>query len=495
MNPNRPVRCRRLAASILVASGLLLMAAGCVDEADPIGVTSRRDQWLHVATDGSSFNDGSPDAPHLDPALAIARAWEYGYRGVRIAVGEYSGLYSSVGLRFAGGVDVVGGCDATTWEPVPGATSTLHVHGRAARATGITIATAISGLTIVSVEPGASPRGSAPALLIEGCGPGLVFTSCHFRAGNGADWADPAQDGYAYETGAGAESGQDGSCGGDIAAGGFAGLDGVCGSDGGSGGAPGSPGQGTWSACDNPGSGVAGGAPDQNGMDGVDGADGADGQPGAPAPLFGVLGADGFRRQEGDRGGAGQSGGGGSGGGGGGGAAVGTGSGGGGGGGGVGGRGSDGGHGGRGGGHSIAAITSQSDCRFRDCRFEAGDGGRGQDAGRGQPGPPGAAGSPGGIGCGGAGDGGRGGDGGPGGDGSGGVGGNGGHSIGLLAIGTLLPDTDAACVIVAGTAGQPGQGGLGGDGVTRAPDGVAGVAAGLHILQTAADSRSRRDSQ
>jgi len=468
---------------VFLLIGLITLAAsGCGTDDSPLRVP-RRDRYLHVAGDGSIFGDGSVEAPLSYANGAIAKAFEEGYRGVKLAAGEFPEFVDDAELRLYGGIDIIGGCDRETWEPVAGQYSRVFTAGPPMRGLGIRTATLVQGLEVV----GRRPHGGRPtsnALYLDGCGPELRFLQCRFIAQAGYGSPQSGTDANAPSPVRSPTAGGLGGCNeAQPAPGGLPGSDGSRGGYGGDGGQPGQPGEaGRFPSMfiDNTQS-IDGGAVGQNGEDGWDGGDGQHGTNAQAASGLGQLAFWTITPAHPTRGQNGRFGIGGAGGGGGGGSATGTGNGGGGGG--TGGRGGGGGGGGANGGHSIGLICVNSNAVFQQCEFVGDQGGDGTDGGSGSLGALGCAGAPGGDAClGEVGRGGHGGDGGSGGNGGAGAGGNGGSSYGLFVLGTVHPDLAETCIFAGNTPGQAGIGGLHGDGQSRAEDGHAGESAGLKFF-------------
>ncbi len=476
---------RKTIILIYLLIGLVSLGpAGCGSD-DPPLTSPTGDRYLYVANDGSIFYDGSRETPFFYPNSAIRKAYLEGYRGVKIATGIYPAVLNQEDLRVYGGLDIIGGCDRETWEPVAGQYSRISTHIFPMQGLGIRIPTLVQGVEILGVRA-LDFQPTSVAMYLDGCGPELRFHRCRFVAQAGYDYNLPGPDAREPEPVTPPYIGGMGSCNDTIlASGGAPGRQGGRGGQGGDGGLPGQAGRNGWPPfifIIDPEI-VAGGEVGQDGQDGWDGADGPDGTNALAAPGLGrlVLGtiipsipADGPKGEKGS-GGAGGGGGGGS--------ATGTGNGGGGGG--TGGYGASGGYGGHGGGHSIGLISVNSNATFEQCEFIGGQGGKGTSGGNGALGAAGCPGAAGGDACPGeVGRGGRGGAGGHGGTSGGGAGGNGGASFGLLLLGERRPELDGTCVFTAGLPGQPGSGGLHGDGQSRAGGGLVGEASGLKIITT-----------
>ena len=471
---------------LILVLAAALFGGGCGGD-DTTPVTSPGQLYLHVSPDGSSYAAGTAEDPLWYPDRAFTRAFLEGYRGVKLVAGNFVAYGSPLELRVYGGIEIIGGCDPVTWEPVPGQYSQLDIRLSPLVATGVRTATRVSGLNL-RVPDGLSAYSTSVALYLDGCGPELVFESCRFEAASAPDAPAGIYNGSTANPATAGTAGTPGACAEDLYAPGGPGGDGngSCGGGrGGDGGRPGEPGDTgqlycTWLSA-NVGIPAAGGQPGQDGEDGQDGDDGDDGAHSARPATLGRLEsgrlAPGLQVLSGE----GKTGIGGGGGGGGGGSATGTGNGGGGG-------GAGGGPGysarsGRCGAHSVAVVCVDSRAVFRSCEFIANTGGDGTDGGDGAPGVDGCAGAPGGDACPGeVGRGGHGGRGGRGGASGGGAGGNGGASLGLLILGAGLPDLSADCTITFGAGGAPGHGGLHGNGLSRAEDGLAGEAAATKII-------------
>jgi len=457
---------------VLLICAVLL--PGCVgDSATPVPETPVP-QVIHVAADGFNSNPGTT----AEPLASLDRAMElmHGSPGgtILVAVGEYRAV-GNQRWNITGGINIIGGCDRATWEPVAGAYSEIELPPRSIKALDIRIPTRISGLHFKATFPG-DPT-SNPVYLF-GCSSGLVFADCILTAAageSGRDGHDSNDHDPSGEVSDG-QPGQPGACSGNVPGdGGEGGISGSKGGQGGSGGLPGQPGaegeNGHYFGAE----GGQGGMPGQDGQQGVDGQQGENGSCGSIPEGIGYFEGTSylpFSSSDGSRGNMGQSGGGGGGGGG-----SSTGTGGGGGGGGSGGLSGFPGMAGEGGGHSIALICVNSRAVFTGCRFTAGNGGPGGRGGRGGRGSDGGNGGPGGEGCPGeTGSGGRGGDGGNGGSGGGGAGGNGGYSIAVFLSGNTAVTISQDCIFQTGEPGTGGAGGLVGDGPQQAPSGLPGLA-------------------
>ncbi len=457
---------------ILVVLGLGLSACGPDSE---IRTVSHRNEYLHVAYDGYNGDDGTADSPLSYPANAVEKAFVEGYRGVKIAAGDFGLAFNGVALKFYGGIDIIGGCDRSTWEPVPGRYSRVSTLGRPIQALGIRTPTLIQGLEIVG-SPTSTNRPTSSTVYLDGCGPGLRFEFCRFVSTPGHGFSDRPEDRQPPHPVFPPQAGGQGTC--DTAVhvpGGDSGWSGCPGGRGGEGGLPGAAGDDGRSGCDYYADGGAGGPPGEPGLDGQDGKDGTDGEHGKAVAGLGRIENGNLTPARGEGSSRASDGSGGGGGGGGGGSDTGSGNGGGAGG--TGGQGCYGADGGNGGGHSIGVICINSAVVFSNCAFIAADGGRGEDGQGGGPGAAGCDGAPGGEACPGLlGRGGHGGRGGDGGASGGGGGGNGGSSIGLLEAGAIHPMVDATCTFAVGQPGEPGQGGSGGNHESRAESGYAGEA-------------------
>jgi hypothetical protein len=483
MHPSLRTPTATLLVTVIAAAALLL--GGCAGDDLALPAAGNRDAFVYVRPGGSAAATGAIDDPLPSLRLAVNLAATAGYGGVRVAAGEYAGDFNIIG-----GVDIVGGCDPQTWLPETGRRSVMRLAEGAVAARDIELSTTVSGLEIIGDDRPPALLNSA-ALHVEGGSANLVFRDCVFRGGNGTSAQIAADDGAAGAAGPAAAPGQDADCVGGVPAAGGRSDNGV--SRGGDGGGLGFPGFSGSSSCypdDILGACPAGGAGGGDGQPGGDGQDGPDGRPGAngaASDLLGLFVDGGFRVYVSAAGEMGRAGAAGSGGGGGGGDADPEGPGGGGGGsGGEGGRGGFGGGGGLPGGHSIGVVCHNSEARFVGCVFTAANGGDGSNGGDGAPGGDGSPGEAGGDGCAGlSGAGGRGGHGGRGGGGGGGAGGNAGWSIGLLAAGERRPALDDACTFSPAQPGAAGAGGQHGDGVSQAPDGMAGQAVAVHFLDGA----------
>lgn len=389
------------------------------------------------------FAEGTSDDPLPSLGIALRKSKWMGspHPPVYIAAGSYR-----EDVAFADGVSIHGGYDPDTWKRVDTLYSTFLVVAHPLRADSIAAKTVISGLEIKAADAAGSGSSSV-AFRVAYCSDSLIFESCRFVAGKGAD--------------------------------GQAGADGARGSHGGEGQNayydwPGDGGDGcimngqwkdTW--------GGQGGM--KNGMDGTskglngggicpgaggayqtagsnascNGSDGANGSGGTSRGQIvaeewisnaGVSGADGEPGSGGGGGGAywtvlESCGGGG---------------------GGAGGCGGGGGVGGQGGGSSFAVYLHGASPVFRNCVFVTGKGGDGGAGGDG--GYPGTGGGPGDGGRGIYGNGGKGGWGSDGGFGGGGQGGPGGSSICILKVETCNPQSPGS-TFSPSTAGAGGAGG------------------------------------
>jgi len=473
----------KIAILVPLLVGLMFLGpSGCGTDDSALEVPVH-DRYLHVAQDGWAESDGSTTTPLYYVNGALRKAFQEGYRGVKIAAGEYTAYLANADLRFYGGIDIIGGCDRQSWEPVAGQYTKIYALTEPLKAMGIQVPTLVQGLEVVGTQPEAFNPTSC-AVYLDGCGPELRFEQCRFVSRDAYNRDDPPQDGREPDTGHAPQPGGQGAC--DAAQdvpGGPGGISSCRGGDGGRGGLPNEAGADGGPNCqfqnDYGGTGGGGG---QDGQDGTDGADGVDGPNGVAIPGLGRLVFGTILPDHQDRGGTGGYGEGGGGGGGGGGSARGTGNGGGGGGG--GGQGANWEpSGGQGGGHAIGVICANSAAVFRQCTFIGGTGGSGSPGGSGTPGALGLPGAPGGDACPGeVGRGGHGGHGGNGGAGGGAAGGNGGASFGLLVFGPLLPDLGEDCVFTAGAPSQPGAGGRHGNGLSQAPNGFVGESVGLKII-------------
>lgn len=462
---------------------LLLPGCGPDDTITETGV-SHAGLYLHVATDGFTGNSGTAAEPLGYPANAVAQAYAEGYRGVKIAAGDYPMTFNAVGLTFYGGIDVIGGCDRQTWEPLADGYSTVYALDEAIEGLGIMVPTLIRGLEIIGTRA-RSGQETSSAVYLEGCSNELHFDHCRFTAQAGFDI--PPRDTFTSPPARpiAPTAGGDGSCTEAVdAPGGRQGFRGSPGGEGGRGGQPGQPGtdgQTGWSNPSGSGLGGAGGLPGQPGLPGLPGVDGADSVAGEATPGLGVFNYHTIRPDRGGSSRHAERGSGGGGGGGGGGSATGSGNGGG-----AGGTGGDGGFsagGGHGGGHSIAVLAVNCAATFRNCEFVSALGGRGGNGTDGSSGAEGTPGAPGGTVCtpvvGAGGQGGHGGDGGASG---GGAGGNGGSCFGLLELGTVRADLDSTCTFSNGVPGEPGLGGRHGRDGTRATSGFPGESRGHQII-------------
>jgi len=467
-------RCRQFFIVTIAASAVLLWLSGCGPDNTGPQTVPHRDQYLHVATDGYINNAGTANAPMGYPANAIEQAFAEGYRGVKIAGGDYPFSLNGVALHFYGGVDIIGGCNRTTWEPIPGQYSRVYAVNNPIEGLSIRVPTLVRGLEIMGTRPTAN-RPTSVAAYLAGCSSALRFEQCRFVAQSGFDIQTSPIEIDPPAIAVPPTPGGSGSCDSALVVpGGRPGYGGLSGGPGGAGGLPGNAGEtgrhGSGSAA-----GIAGlgGLPGENGQDGSDGSNGRDGQNGIPLVGLGQLENNTIQPEPGQDGSSGRAGSGGGGGGGGGGSTTGTGNGGGG-----GGTGGLGGHparGGRGGGHSIGVISVNNAAVFRNCMFVANRGGRGGNGANGVPGAAGTPGARGGATClPSVGEGGKGGSGGDGGASGGGAGGNGGAGIGLIELGTIHADLDSTCTFATISPGIPGQGGIHGRTGIRADDGYPG---------------------
>ncbi len=467
----RTPRMLTLFGSLLLVLGL----AGCAGDPQvpiPLGQST----IVHVAPSGLNTNPGTADAPvpSLDRAQELIQAGRKA--SIKMAIGNYSWQWTQ-DWNIRAGVDIIGGCDPLTWEPVPDSLSTITLAYRTIVASAIKTPTRLRGLKFQQLVPDSPGQ---VVLYVFGGSSDLVFEDCVFQvpdAENGDDGRD-GEDGDPVTPDVDME-GQPGQCPGDEPGWG-AGWDPEFPytASGGNGGAPGEPGLDGFAYL--PGSGGSGGAPGQDGQPGEDGQDGQHGRPGAPPEQIGQLSAFSLVNLDSENGTYGDNGRTGGGGGGGGGGTDSSG-----GGGGMGGRGGHCGNSGRGGeagGHTVCVACVNSPAVFRNCLFKTGNGGQGGQGGRGGVGHDGLEGGMGGNGCPGeSGSGGQGGHGGRGGDGGAGAGGAGGWCIGLLTTGAQQPQVDDDCRF---ETGQPGAGGAGGsmhggleiDGISQAPNGPDGQA-------------------
>ena len=418
---------------------------------------------LYVATSSrGEFAEGTSADPLPSLSIAIRKSKWMGspHPPVYVAAGTYRD-----DVAFVGGVSIYGGYDPDTWIRVDTLYSTFLVYEHPLRADSIVAKTVISGLTIKAADA-VVPGASSVALRVGYCTDSLIFESCRFVAGKGADGQDGAD-------GARGSYGQDGQNayydwpgdGGDASCI----MNGQWKATGGGQGGMKNGMDGTSRGLD--GEGLcpgAGGAYQINGSNATcKGSDGANGSGGTShgqivaeewIPNAGVSGADGEPGSGGGGGGAYwtimES----CGGGGGGGGACGGG----------------GGVGGQGGGSSFAVYLDGASPVFRNSVFVTGKGGDGGAGGDG--GYYGSGGFPGVGGRGVYGNGGTGGHGSDGGSGGGGQGGPGGSSICILKVGTCNPQSP-------GSTFSPNTAGAGGAGGQRrvlnpsyAAPGAAGVA-------------------
>ena len=466
--PLRPRPC-----FLLLLAGTLLLA-GCTGDPESPMQTSGEAPILHVAPHGRSTNPGTAarPLPSLDQAQEMIRE---GRRAtIKVAVGEYTWLWAQE-WNIQAGVDIIGGCDPLTWEPVADSLSTIQLSRHTIVASDITRPTRVRGLRLQMLNTGPPSR---VVLYVWGGSEDLVFEDCVFVAASAQQGDDGMDGSSAYpHDGPSPFSGGDGQCSGDEPGTGGSSVPGlpVSGS-GGDGGAPGQPGQDGRYRGDA--AGGTGGAPGLDGQPGQVGEPGNHGEPGVPATGLGILSAHSLVPPQSGGGTYATYGRGGAGGGGGGGGL--SASGGGGGAGGEGGPSGNQGRGGAGGEHSVAVACVNTPAVFRNCLFQTGDAGDGGKGGEGSVGAPGQEGAPGGSGCPGeSGSGGAGGNGGQGGDAGAGAGGPGGSCIGLLITGRRTPQIEEDCLFDLGQPGSGGQGGLmhGGvpvDGIAKAPDGPDG---------------------
>ena len=431
---------------------------------------------------GAPGNPGTAGSPFftLQQGVNAALAAGLPYPEVRVEHGTYafSGPYALVN-----GMNVVGGLDAVSWLPVPGARSTLDFGTSGG---SLTLQSALLPTTITSLEvvtSGFSPFQPSPtsaALVLFNCGASLTFVGCRFEAGDGG----PGAPGFSPSQSSGGSNGA-GPTGATGGTGGLGGSGACNGGNGGNGGAAaGGNGQsGQQGSCtggsggsSSAGSFCGGTSNAGSGSTGGGGAVGAGGSHG-PTPS-GIVHAPGtWDPFEGTQGGSGGGGKGGGGGGGSGGNACTLTTGNAGGGGGGGGFGGAGGGPGQCGGASFAVLLHGSSPTFQDCEFVTGAGGAGASGGQG------GAGGAGGFGAGGAttggnvGNGGFGGSGGSGGRGGGGAGGVGGFTFGVYRNPTSFPTLVGATVFNVGPPGAGGAGGLapGGNPGQAGPAGLTGT--------------------
>ncbi len=484
---------KNVAIIFLLLGVMSLGIIGCgADDDSPVAVPVR-DQYLHVAVDGRLFGDGSKATPQSRPGDAIAKAFAEGYRGVKIAAGDYPSYLSDNGLQIYGGIDIIGGCDRETWEPVPGQLSRISTSWPAMRGLSVRTPTLVQGLELTGFRTFWTVPTSN-ALYLDGCSADLRFQQCRFVAEPGYSYINKGRDGEERTLPIGPMPGGPGACAESVLAeGGDRGSNGERGGRGGDGGLPGQPGAYGWGPTDSYYNTLEtpGGAVGQDGQDGRHGDHGDDGENAEPPVALGRVLYSSFVPHWTTSGATGQTGAGGAGGGGGGGSTNGTGNGGGGGG--TGGRGGESGESGSSGGHSIGMISINSDAVFVQCEFVAGPGGNGSDGGNGGLGAGGTDGALGGEACPDeVGRGGRGGNGGDGGAGGAGAGGNGGASFGVILLGAIQPDFDEACSFVSDVPGQAGSGGLNGNGLSRAEDGYAGESVGVKIILAKDGTQTRQ---
>ena len=148
----------------------------------------------YVSPDGSDNGDGSRESPCATLSHAVNAAVPQGLEEIRLAVGVYEGDLDPVG-----GIDIVGGFDAGTWEVSADDSTVIRPLSGPVVANGITVETPMERHVIQApIATAASPN--ATALVLTECGPELRFEACRIAAGTG----------YAGETGAPGEDVEDG---------------------------------------------------------------------------------------------------------------------------------------------------------------------------------------------------------------------------------------------------------------------------------------------
>lgn len=180
--------------TILIVVGLCLTSSsGCGPDNAPPPAPLGKD-YLHVAEDGWTQNDGSPEAPLFQINHALNKAFQEGYRGVKVAAGDYTSSLSRIEIRFYGGVDVIGGCDRQTWEPTSDRYSRMYALEGPIPGLGIRTPTLVSGLEIVG-NPATWGSRTSCAVYLDGCSSELRFERCRFLAQSGYDEPDAGRDG------------------------------------------------------------------------------------------------------------------------------------------------------------------------------------------------------------------------------------------------------------------------------------------------------------
>ncbi len=412
------------------------------------------------AMSGDDANPGTPLAPKKTIAAGLAAAKDQGKRDVLVSEGDYVET-----VTLMDGVGLHGGYRAAEgWRRYPTSYASVFGGAVALHAQDISKPTRVSQVQFIA-KSGSAPGEHSIAAFLRNCTEALVFERCVFRAGAGASGAPGAhgQAGAPGGNGGGGGKGCEGSCldpcGKPVPGAGGASACGRAGGDGGSPGIGSQAGQsGQAGCCTTPGG--PGGVEQKPGGNGQNGANGADGADGVAGQAFLAVDDNGLVTGRGGDGAAGEHGQGGGGGGGGGGhGGICPDYGGAGGGGGGGGCGGSPGLGGGPGGSSVAVVSWQSAASFKECAFQASNGGAGGAGGTGGAGGAGGGGGPGGGGHEGSGPGGKGGNGGKGGRGGHGGGGPGGFSIGVLCAGPVKPSlTNATFSFGTPGAGGPSQG-------------------------------------
>ena len=417
------------------------------------GLDGDRARLIFASTTGNDRNPGTPELPVRTIGRALTLA-DSGGRDVAVASGTYA---EAVTLH--NGVSIHGGY-AADWSRSASRGATFRASSRTVTGSGISSATVIEWVTIVSTAAGAGVSSYAVFLTSSS---GVVLRHCDIQAGRGGDGSNgstPAGTGAAGRVGGAGGAGceeSSGFCSGcSRPRNGAAGTS-SCGRTGGIGGTPGHGGSsgsagGTGTGGTAGGSGTPAERGDWNTPSGYWGRDGADGRTGgsgiAGSPSYG---SGGYAPSNGRGGSPGDHGNGGGGGGGGGGGTTYCDSyGGGGGGGGGGGCRGNGGGAGTSAGGSFGVYLWSSSVTIEDCHIQTAGGGRGGAGANGQRGGSGGEGGHGtrpgtGNPYGGSGEqddgsnggrGGWGGDGGPGGPGGGGAGG---PSVAVLQGGGSSP--------------------------------------------------------
>ncbi len=198
-------------SAIFLLVGMLALGPGGCGSDDSTVPVSQQDHYLHVSPNGSSQNDGSADSPLLLPFAAIKQAFVEGYRGVKLDAGLYMIYRGEIDKRLYGGIDVIGGCDPATWQPVPGQYSQLSVPRNPLLAQSIRVPTLVQGLELMASGT-LIYNNSATVLSLDNCGPELQFQTCRFTARDGYETDQPGDDGWEPDLSAEPDPGDPGDC-------------------------------------------------------------------------------------------------------------------------------------------------------------------------------------------------------------------------------------------------------------------------------------------